>query len=397
MRMPGDDDGHLPRPGDDGYSGNLEDSGHHRKNLFFDSPEEILSPHQKESLDDDSSHLSSAVAASAAANFPNFHPISPEKPRSGRRFCVDEAELLLHEENDEINKHGLETINSLPLFNNNTNRNYSRRDSNSSIESDDSGYSFGTESVEGSPPSKPAATATSTPRKPRLPPLYTSAPKIFVSKTAQPPPSSKTKTKKKSLMKKKGDKKSISKLSDHSTSAAPTATVDDSTSSSSSRDEEDNMLCSGSNHESRSKQVPPAASNTTNKTRNKSLPFPKKPAAIGYDSPAYTKPSPGIKGCLRKDGKPSGQRSCRKMVRFGRLVITEFPIILGKKNLQLILLLFHERGGQNAVVAYSTGWVKFLLTITFPVFVVLCFTHNFRRQPSRDFRYVPFMYCCKSV
>eukprot|EP00539_Tryblionella_compressa_P019872 CAMPEP_0178857760 /NCGR_PEP_ID=MMETSP0747-20121128/304_1 /TAXON_ID=913974 /ORGANISM="Nitzschia punctata, Strain CCMP561" /LENGTH=815 /DNA_ID=CAMNT_0020524013 /DNA_START=244 /DNA_END=2691 /DNA_ORIENTATION=+ len=344
MRMPGDDgtipSKHAPTPGDDHYSANLDNSAHRHSNRYFDTPEQILSPRDdKHALEDDSVHVGSIAPAASGSSAPAiFHPLSPQKPRSGRRFCVDEAELLQSEEDDTnaTDNHHLDTIGATaaPLGPNHflhQARTLVRSNSNSSIESEDSEYStasFGSESVDDFPPSKPAD--VSVPKAPRLPPAYSSAPKTFASSSPLLPPSMRKRrshakhNKKKppsdhSIEKKRSP--SFTKLfSSDASTVATTVTEDDSSSS-----EEDKLVASHSVSEHGATGPVHGFKNRFSSALLKRTSSADNVARLA----AASATPPGVKGCLRhEDSKPTA-KTYRKTVRFGRLVITEFPVILG--------------------------------------------------------------------
>ncbi|KAG7370153.1 hypothetical protein IV203_027899 [Nitzschia inconspicua] len=311
MKMPMRDD---PRPGDDYWSGNINDSGHQRRDMYFDSPEDILSPKltPSKSMGSNCENVTSSSSHSIALaplSSTGFHPITVHKPRSGRRICVDEAELYTSYEekkHDDLR----ETI--LPA---NANQNFGqkpkfdRNDSGFSYESDESSVaSFGAESVEESVTAKIHAVPSA--RTPRLPPSYSMASKAaLVSDTCsvkKAPPGSRTDRAPISLVKK--------------TSGALSSSSEDSTVSSNSTEEGIYPLS----------VMPPSTipSNVIASLSEKGISDGKHSMTARKKVSTNIDPMGKISVGLATDRKPSAVPH-QKKVHFNRIVITEFPIILG--------------------------------------------------------------------
>ncbi|KAL3917177.1 MAG: hypothetical protein SGILL_004837, partial [Bacillariaceae sp.] len=193
MKMPS-----RPAVTDDYYSGNINDSGHHRKNLYFDSHEEALSPTpaagkksppKKESppkqcmkkTTSASMHSVPSMSPASASAAAEFHPITPAKPRSGRKLIVDEAELYSSFDDLDFSDH-LETIypsTHQPSLQERRESSSSRASSLSGATDDSSEASFCNESVEEYETKPPAVAPVN--RSPRLPPAYLSTPKKLTS------------------------------------------------------------------------------------------------------------------------------------------------------------------------------------------------------------------------
>jgi hypothetical protein len=306
MKMPAHVD---PRPGDDYWSGNINDSGHHRRDVYFDSPEEILSPRSPETQTTgyEPADVSSSVhsVASAPPSSAKFHPITPHKPRSGRRICVDEAELFTHEE--KSNDHRQTILPSIAKHNLGQNPMFDRRDSGSSLESDESSVaSFGAESVEEADTKIPVAPHS---RAPRLPPAYSSTLKAPTcsnnSNLKKPPPH----------FANNGMRASLAKR----LSGGTTSSSEDSTGSSQSIEDFPITSLDATEVIPRNVVATTIGQSYTNKmkfsrTKNSTN---EKYAAVGNK-----------RGCLRDNSKTSSNGR-QKKVQFDRIVITEFPIILG--------------------------------------------------------------------
>lgn len=339
MRMPGDD-GTVrdPLPGHELYSGNLDDSGHHRRNVYFDSTEAFQAHPQR----DMASALTSAVGASSTnRQSARLHPlerssgqgpprsfIDPQKTPSGRNLMVDETEMFRNDldvDDDDDGSYNkdycgqLETIGSVstPSSMNDMHGGFVRRESNSSVGSDSSSE-FASEDFSAGDSDFKIPAAKQTPKKaasvklpPKLPPSYSSKPKS-VKRVPPPPPR----------------RRNGMKIQE-----------DDSTSSSTRSEEED-----GSENPATAstfsgiKAVPRPAKTTKSKKpvrkgSGTSASFSSSSATMktkqrrSSTCVAYAQTrTPAIKGCLRREGQRS---STLKGVRFGNIVITEFPIILG--------------------------------------------------------------------
>jgi hypothetical protein len=280
--------------GDDYYSGNINDSGHHQKHLYFDSHEEAFStrptkfpPMSNDNLDTSASNHS--VASMPPVSAVASHPIDPVKPRSGRKLIVDESELYSSCQDLDFDDH-LDTIAPSTPFK--QSRRFERGESSSSFESDESSESSFSNDYDDDFQSKLPARLVS--RKPRLPPAYSSAPKKLVSSTSSP----RKKWKKLSSRKSKGEINASGSVS----------SADDSTASS-TRSEEDPAL-----HKAPASKL--LLSNYAGFTELK--------RRQDQGSTAVRK----VKGVLCSDDKPA-TKTKTKAVRFDRIVITEFPVILG--------------------------------------------------------------------
>ena len=292
MKMPA-----KPNLGSDYYSGNINDSGHHRKHMYFDSHEEAFSPKPTKQppkgseIAGDTSSLHSAASTPASA-IP-FHPIDPAKPRSGRKLIVDETELYSSCQDLDYSDH-LETIAPETPFK--QNRGFERAESSSSFESEESSESTFCNDYADDYESKLPAQPVS--RKPRLPPTYLSAPKKLAS----------------SALKKKPSKRSLTRLSKGKidTTGSVSSSADDSTISSTWSEEE------ASFH----KTAP------SNSVLNSYAGFSSSRRKSTVKQAPGTRVSLKMHGILLDQGKRPVQ-SRKKNVRFDRIVITEFPVILG--------------------------------------------------------------------
>jgi hypothetical protein len=316
--------------------------------MYFDDPSHIISPRNKnDSIEDDTGHISSAAYVAVTPAPADFHPISPQKPRSGRRLIVDESELLKCDVDDTddmsalVTSDNLQTIDaSLGRITGSHNRKFQRRDSDSSIGSEESEFSaasaasFGSESYDDYYSSKPPASApTMLSKGPRLPPAYKSAPKSFASTASSPIKVQRIGTRRK-------PQPNIRNKSTNSetSSVATVGTADDSNSS--SRSDEDRMLMHASSHHE--------GSDRGLKTRP--------------SSPKYK-----VKGILRADSKRSASAyEGPRAVRFGRLTITEFPIILGDNPAVTSgMYRVHEPFVVAIFYAYHTPNISILLSSLF--------------------------------
>ncbi|KAL3916448.1 MAG: hypothetical protein SGILL_005173 [Bacillariaceae sp.] len=283
----------------DYYSGNINDSGHQRKHLYFDSHEEALSPRQtkvppasSDNTDRTSASLHSAASVRPAAAAP-FHPIDPAKPRSGRKLIVDETELYSSCQDLDYSDH-LETIAPETPFE--QTRGFERAESASSFESEESSESTFCNDYEDDYESKMPAQPVS--RKPRLPPTYSSAPKKLVGSSSTKKPSRRFSTR---LSKGKID-----------TTGSVSSSADDSTISSTWSEEE------ASFHNN----------STSNPVMNSYAGFSGSRRKSTVKQAPRTMTPTKTRGILCTDGKKAAQTTI-KSVRFGRIVITEFPVILG--------------------------------------------------------------------
>jgi hypothetical protein len=306
MKMPSN---YNPRPGDEYWSGNINDSGHQRRDMFFDSPEEILPPKSlpTECLQPKSASIASSVhsVGSAAATSTEFHPITPHKPRSGRRICVDEADLFTAEETSSRQDHSESILPSTVKTSSVENALLDRKNSGSSFDSDESSVeSFGTDSIEDLSTKSPDAP---TPRIPCPPHAYS-----FISK---PISSLDNVTKKLSTP---GDRER--NLFTKMLSGSTVSSSEGSTGSCNSI--EDAMaLRSGKAIGRVPRQVCRPLYDQVGFDREKN-------SVSKWGSAAAVALVDRPESCTEIDWKPSVICG-RKKVQFGRIVITEFPIILG--------------------------------------------------------------------
>jgi hypothetical protein len=306
MKIPTNDN---PRPGDDYWSGNMNDSGHHRRDMFFDSPEEIISRNSPlpQCMENKSVGIASSVHSAASAPTPSseFHPITPKKPRSGRRICVDEAELFTVKEKTSCKDHRETIIPTIVKAGSTQNQQLDRRDSGSSFDSDDSSVaSFGGDSFDDFASKGPAAPI---PRNPRLPIAYSSISKPAssldkIAKKKSPPEG-----RFRNLF---SEKLSGSTLSSSEGSPQSSHSIENGLAPGSG---EGNVSVLGKVCEVSCGQVVYGKENSCDSKRQ---------------ATAKVTLKDTTEDCTKTDLKP--RAICRrKKVRFGRIVITEFPIILG--------------------------------------------------------------------
>lgn len=305
MVMPMNDN---PRPGDEYWSGNINDSGHERRDMYFDSPEEILSPRRPptKSIGTDNAYLSDSVhsVASAPSSPVSFHPITPHKPRSGRRICVDEAELFTSEEEPkQADKR--ETIFQTSFQHVSKQKpNFVRADSGSSFESDESSVaSFGGESVEECESKKIPAVQMS--KIPRLPPSYSTNPRPFPA----------------------GDNDTRKRTPPGGGIARNPRSLEERLSGGTVPSHEDSTVSSNSTEE-----LYPVSADMDGSVPRNVVATPIRQTRSMKRRSSVTKEifsqkndqEKKAKGCLVADRKPRADRQ-RKSVRFSKIVITEFP------------------------------------------------------------------------